>query len=171
MKVRRPSVWDQEILYTTGDEYFASLLSALSAAVSSIEIETYIFEKGLLADRMVAALIGAAQRGLRVRLIVDGWGSPAFAWDYWPQLRAAGVRVRFFRVSPWILRRLPGDPHGFWQRLLVRFRRVNRGNHRKFCSGRQFRAVGRKLQYQRRAFGRSARGPSVEGRGRARERL
>lgn len=133
MKVRRPSVWDQEILYTSGDEYFASLLSAVSAATTTIELETYIFERGILAERMVKALIGAAQRGVRVRLIVDGWGSPAFAWDYWPQLKTAGVRVRFFRVSPWILRRLPGDPHSFWHRMINRFRRVNRGNHRKFC--------------------------------------
>ena len=131
--MRRPSTWDEEILYTTGDEYFSTLLAAIANATSSIELETYIFEKGILADRMVKALIAAAQRGIRVRVIVDGWGSPGFIWDYYPNLRNAGVRVRFFRVTPWILRRLPGDPRRFLHRLFVRFRRVNSGNHRKYC--------------------------------------
>ena len=129
----KPSQWDEEILYTTGDDYFASLLAAIALARKSIELETYIFAKGLLADRMVTQLIGAAQRGVRVRVIVDGWGSPGFAYEYWPKLRAHGVLVRFFRVSPWILRRLPGDPHGFWHRVVLRFRQFNHGNHRKFC--------------------------------------
>jgi cardiolipin synthase len=129
----RPQHWEQEILYTTGDEYFASLLAAIPQAKISIELETYIFAKGVLADRLVAQLILAARRGLRVRVIVDGWGSPNFAVEYWPQLKAAGVRVRFFRVNPWILRRLPGDPRSLTHRLFSRWRRLNHGNHRKFC--------------------------------------
>jgi cardiolipin synthase len=129
----RPSRWDEEELYMTGDAYFASLLAAISTAISSVELETYIFEKGVLADRIVRQLILARARGVRVRLIVDGWGSPGFVTDYWPQLKEAGVRVRFFRVNPWILRRFPGDPRGFWSRLLLRWRQINRGNHRKFC--------------------------------------
>lgn len=133
MDVPRPIQWDEEILFTTGDEYFASLLTAIASAQSSIELETYIFEKGTLADRMVTQLIAARLRGVRVRLIVDGWGSPGFAWDYWPQLKTAGVRVRFFRVNPWILRRLPGDPQNPIYRLFERLRKINRGNHRKYC--------------------------------------
>lgn len=127
------TAWDSETLFTSGDEYFAGLLASMDEARVSIELETYIFEKGLLADRLVEKLIAAARRGLRVRLIVDGWGSPAFADDYWPRLKKAGVRVRFFRVIPWILRRFPGDPESFRQRLLARLRSANRGLHRKFC--------------------------------------
>ncbi len=131
--VRGPTQWDKEKLYTTGDEYFAGLLDAINQAKVTIDLETYIFEKGILADRMVAHLIAAAARGLRVRVIVDGWGSRRFAHEYWPALKAAGVRVRFFRTSPWILSRLPGDPKNFWHRMWLRFRNFNRGNHRKFC--------------------------------------
>ena len=130
---RRPTFWDEETLFITGDEYFAELLRAIEAAQSTIELETYIFERGALAERMVIRLIQASARGVKVRLIVDGWGSPAFAMDYWPRLKAAGVKVRFFRVSPWILKRLPGDPRGFLHRMFLRMRQMNRGNHRKFC--------------------------------------
>jgi cardiolipin synthase len=181
-----PAAWDEETLFTTGDEYFAGLLTAIDHARISVEFESYIFEKGVLADRMVQKLIAAAERGIRVRLIIDGWGSPGFAHDYWPALKTAGIRVRFFRVVPWILRRLPGDPEGFWGRLFLRVRRLNRGLHRKFClidgselwvgsfnvsdvhlretAGEQawkdigVRVRGRELSHARRAFQRAYRG-------------
>ena len=133
MRVSRPVRWEEEELFTTGDEYFARLLLAIERAHHSIELETYIFEKGKLAERMLLALMLAARRGVRVRLIVDGWGSPAFVHDYWPRLKSAGVRERFFRVNPWIMRRLPGDPRGFIYRMFYRLRYVNRGIHRKSC--------------------------------------
>lgn len=125
--------WQDEKLFLSGDEYFAELLKALETAHSTIEMETYIFERGLLGDRMAHALSAAALRGVRVRLIVDGLGSPNFLHDYWQTLRDNGVRVRFFRVIPFIMRRLPGDPDGIFKRILERWRRVNRGNHRKFA--------------------------------------
>lgn len=125
--------WSEETLFTTGDSYFAALIESLRNAQFFIEMESYIYLKGVLADRVTAELIAAAQRGVRVRLIVDGWGSPGFLWDYWPQLRQAGVKTRFYRVIPLILRRLPGDPSSLWQRILARLRGLNRGNHRKFC--------------------------------------
>lgn len=125
--------WEKEILFSAGDEYFAGLLRAISGAVQSIELETYIFDRGILAERLTAALIEARARGVDVRMIVDGLGSPGFVFDYWPRLRKAGVRVRFFRSYPWIFRRLPGDPASVTQRTILRLRQMNRGNHRKFC--------------------------------------
>lgn len=125
--------WEKEVLYTTGDEYFAGLLRAISGAQHTIELESYIFERGVLADRLVTALCDAARRGVRVRLIVDGLGSPGFVSTYWPGLREAGARVRFFRVFPWILKRLPGDPASLIHRMALRLRQMNRGNHRKFA--------------------------------------
>lgn len=125
--------WDTEDLFTTGDAYFAGMLDALAQALYTIELESYIFEKGVLADRLVLALEAAVARGVRVRLIVDGLGSPGFVTDYWPRLGAAGVRVRFFRAFPWLLRRLPGDPKNIFRRFFTRLRSVNHGNHRKFC--------------------------------------
>lgn len=126
-------IWVQETLFTTGDGYFAGLLASLSTAAISVELESYIFDKGVLADRLIGALEDCARRGVRVRVIVDGLGSPQFVWDYWPRLKAAGARVRFFRAFPWLLKRLPGDPESYIGRLLIRLRTVNRGNHRKFC--------------------------------------
>lgn len=125
--------WDEEQLFLSGDEYFSALIHAIQAARHTIELESYIFEKGVLADRMVKALMEAAARGVRIRLIIDGLGSPNFIEDYLPKLRQVGIRTRFYRVPPWILKRLPGDPDSFVRRLIQRWKQVNRGNHRKFC--------------------------------------
>ena len=43
--------WQKEVLYTSGDEYFANLILALQTAKTSIEMESYIFEPGHLAER------------------------------------------------------------------------------------------------------------------------
>lgn len=129
----RPTRWDEETLFPSGDEYFTGLLTAIENAQSSVELETYIFEKGVLAERFKNQLVTTAKRGIRTRLIVDGLGSPSFFSDFYPELKAAGVRVRFFRVFPWLLNRLPGDPNSFFRRVLWRWTNMNRGNHRKFC--------------------------------------
>ncbi len=170
----------------SGDNYFSGLLTAIDRAHFSVELESYIFEKGILADRLVDRLVAAAARGVRVRMIVDGWGSPGFARDYWQILKNARVRVRFFRVIPWIMKRLPGDPESFFYRLITRLRSVNRGLHRKFClidntelwvgsfnisdvhlhetKGENawkdigVRVRGRELKYAKRAFQRAYRG-------------
>lgn len=125
--------WDSEKLFTSGDEYLAGLLAAVRRAQLSIEFESYIFERGVAADRLVKAFCEAAQRGVRVRMIIDGWGSYGFASQYWPALKAAGVKARFFRAIPSLFERLPGDPESFFYRLYLRLRQINRGNHRKFC--------------------------------------
>ncbi len=125
--------WDEEMLYFSGDKYFADLLNAIRNAKQFIELESYIFLKGVLGDRMVHELCEAAGRGVKVRMIVDGFGSPRFLADYGAQLKKAKVKLRFFRVIPWMLWRVPGDPQGFFKRLLLRWRQMNRGNHRKFA--------------------------------------
>ncbi len=63
--------WESESLFTSGDEYFRGLMRAIEGAKATVELETYIFENGVIANRMVDALIQAAARGLRVRMIVD----------------------------------------------------------------------------------------------------
>lgn len=182
----KPAVWDEEELFYSGDEYFSQLLRAINAAKSTIVFETYIFEKGTLGDRMVSHLVAATKRGVKIRMIVDGWGSPTFIYDYYPQLKAAGIQVKFYRVTPWILKRMPGDPRSLIRRILLRWKTVNRGNHRKFClidrhelwvgsfnvSDKHLREVqgdeawkdvgvrvrGTDLRYARRAFERAYRG-------------
>jgi cardiolipin synthase len=101
-----------------GVDLFAALIEAVDAAHHEVHLETYIFRfEGAGAD-VAHALMRAAQRGVQVRVVVDGVGTgelPAPWAERWAQ---AGVQVRVFA---------PAVGLGFW--LPSRWRRL----HRKLC--------------------------------------
>lgn len=84
-------------LLRNGTEFFPALLDAVAAARHDVHLETYIFEPDQTGMAVVAALCEAAQRGVRVRVVADGFGSRAFVGRCAPQLSAAGVEVLIFR--------------------------------------------------------------------------
>lgn len=98
----------------TGDDIFPAMLAAIDAARISVCLETYTFSIGTLADRFREALIRAHQRGLRVRVLIDGLGSVGLATNYWDPLRTLGVEVRIF--NPVVLYRMSIRNH---RKLLV----------------------------------------------------
>ena len=94
-------------LLETGAEYFPALLAAIAAAREEVRIETYIFADDAVGRQVAAALAAAARRGVRVHLLVDGFGSRDFMAALGEGLLAAGVEVLVFRpeVSLFKLRR------------------------------------------------------------------
>lgn len=92
--------WTGEKLYFHGDDYYRDLLKSIARAKKSLDLETYIFEPGWLGDRMVAALIQAAKRKVKVRVLVDGIGSSQFAAIYGPRLEKVGIPYRVYRSWP-----------------------------------------------------------------------
>ena len=80
----------------TGQEIFPAMLAALAAAQKSIRLETYIYADGKLGRQFLAALLAAAQRGVRVRVLVDAMGSWLLPDDFFDPLVAAGAEVRRF---------------------------------------------------------------------------
>jgi len=128
-----PQAWTHERLYVIQDDYFRDLIKCISEARHFIEMETYIFEKGVLADRVSAALCAAADRGVQVRLLIDGIGSPNFFSNYEKVFSNHHVDVRYYRILPWIFRHLPGEPRFFLAKIFYRLARLNKGNHRKMC--------------------------------------
>jgi cardiolipin synthase len=80
----------------TGPEIFPAMLDAIYAARFSIRLETYIYTDGSSGRQFLAALLAAAQRGVRVRVLVDAFGSWLLPDDFFAPLHAAGAEVRFF---------------------------------------------------------------------------
>jgi cardiolipin synthase len=80
----------------TGREIFPAMLHALHAAQKSIRLETYIFADGKLGRQILDALVAAAQRGVRVRVLVDAAGSWFLPNNFFAPLVAAGAEVRRF---------------------------------------------------------------------------
>lgn len=56
----------------------------------------FLWEDSEVGDRFLSALVAAARRGVRVRLIVDAFGSFGLGRDYFAELVAAGGAMRWF---------------------------------------------------------------------------
>lgn len=54
---------------------YPRMLDAIDAAEASIHLEMYAFELDDVGEQFVAALAAASRRGVKVRAVVDGWGS------------------------------------------------------------------------------------------------
>ncbi|MBZ0069182.1 MAG: cardiolipin synthase ClsB [Thiobacillus sp.] len=91
-------------LLQSGAAFFPVLIGAIDAAQAEIHLETYIFNADPSAEAVRDALIRAAQRGVRVRLMIDGVGSRELPLSWLNMLAATGVSVLVYRplVSGWL---------------------------------------------------------------------
>lgn len=110
-------------------EFFPALIAGMDAARHRIWLETYIFDFTGSAQGVAQALARAAQRGVAVRVVVDGVGTDAIPALWVQRWQAAGVQWRVFS---------PLGPGG----LLIpnRWRRLHRklcvlDDERLFCGG------------------------------------
>lgn len=117
-----------ETLFLGGDEYFKAVLAEFKKAERSIKIETYIFQEGILAERIVVGLAEALQRGVKVYLHIDAAGSPAITQVWRQQFKAMGIRFRIYNRISKHLYRIFDDLH----EILRLPAHINRRNHRKF---------------------------------------
>ena len=80
----------------TGREIFPAIRAAIAAAQQSIVLEIYTFAEGQLGRQFREALLAAARRGVRVRVMVDAAGSWFLPNNFFDPLVAAGAEVRRF---------------------------------------------------------------------------
>lgn len=90
-------------LLQNGAEFFPALIAVIDAAQTEVHLETYIFNADPSAERVRDALMRAARRGVRVRLMVDGVGSRDLPSDWRADLEESGVNVLVYRplVGSW----------------------------------------------------------------------
>lgn len=84
-------------LLESGGEYFPALIAAIDTARYEVHLETYIFADDTIGRRVASALAGAAQRGVAVRVLVDGFGARGFAAGLGAALIADRVEVMVYR--------------------------------------------------------------------------
>ncbi len=83
-------------LMTTGVETFDNMIAMIDAARSSVAFEGYIFRADEVGQRFADAFIGAAKRGVEVRVLVDWFGRLGTPGRIFSRLRTSGVDVRLF---------------------------------------------------------------------------
>lgn len=112
-----------------GDAYFPALIRAMDAAVHEVRMETYIFNDDASGQQVMEALIRAAQRGLRVYLMVDGLGTPDLPQPWLQALTQAGGHYLQFRPLGRLGLLLPGQ----WRRLHRKLALID--HELAFCGG------------------------------------
>ena len=87
-------------LLENGIQLFPALCAAFDAATTSIHVEMYIFRLDIAGKQLLHHLMLAAKRGLKVRVVIDGYGSAAEDETIARALRAAGGQCRIYRPEP-----------------------------------------------------------------------
>jgi cardiolipin synthase len=97
-----------------GDEFVPALLHSIRDARTSINFSVYIWEDGVLSNRIVEALLERQSHGVQVRVLLDGLGGHKAPDALFTELRDRGGRVEKFRMPKF----------GTWTRF-------HRRNHRR----------------------------------------
>lgn len=101
-----------------GTQFFPALIASLDTARYTVQMETYIFDLTASGADVAQALERAAQRGVMVRLVVDGFGTPALPEEWRARFQSAGVQCMIFEPIVTLGFFIPRQ----WRRL-----------HRKLC--------------------------------------
>lgn len=83
-------------LLENGEEFFPRVFEAVRRAQHEVIIETFILYEDKVGTELHACLCAAARRGVRVDLLVDGFGSPDLSEAFIEEMASAGVRLRVF---------------------------------------------------------------------------
>jgi cardiolipin synthase len=98
-----------------GDEAYPAMLEAIAAAKHSVALASYIFRDDAAGRAFADALAAATQRGVDVRVLLDGLGAGYIYPAIFNRMRRQGVRAERF-LHTWLPWRMPF---------------VNMRNHRK----------------------------------------
>ncbi len=102
---------------------FAARMLGAAAAENSLDVQYYIWRRDMTGTLLLEALHGAADRGVRVRLLLDDYGVSGLDGELAALDSHPNIRVRLF--NPFFTRRPK------WLGFLTDFRRANRRMHNK----------------------------------------
>lgn len=83
-------------LHDGGEHAYPRMLEVIRSAHSSVFLEVYAFALDSVGEAFVQALSAAARRGVRVDVILDGWGSLMSGRRVAALLRQAGANARIY---------------------------------------------------------------------------
>lgn len=99
--------YDDAVYFPSGAEFFSAVLAEMERAKDRIYIEFFIIGRGRIFERTLATLKRAAERGVKIRIIADGFGSAFKAGrrEFGALKKIAEVKV-FHPIVPLPLSRL-----------------------------------------------------------------
>jgi cardiolipin synthase len=111
---------NQARLLRGGQALFPAMVGAIQQARHEIWLATYIYDNTGSVSAVTQALADAARRGVRVNLVVDGFGSRGSLSELRSLLAEAGVQLAVFRpLHRWWSWLQPGQLRRLHQKLCV----------------------------------------------------
>src|SRR5690606_10323470 len=86
-----------EVVLVENERYLEACLELITGAERTIHVETFLWRSGRMSEALARALGERAQRGVAVRLLLDGLGSREADPEELEALRRAGARVEWLR--------------------------------------------------------------------------
>jgi cardiolipin synthase len=83
-------------LMRDGTRIFGAMIDVIERARESLVLESYMIASDSVGERFSVALLAAAARGVKVRVIADWAGSRETTRAFWRTLREGGVDCRIF---------------------------------------------------------------------------
>lgn len=82
--------------------YYNSMIDDIESAKESIFLETYRIGNDVIGTRFKDALIRKAKEGVKIKMLVDFWGSATIQGDFFEALQKSGIDIRFFEKIKFI---------------------------------------------------------------------
>ncbi|WP_312241510.1 cardiolipin synthase ClsB [Pantoea sp.] len=90
-------------LLENGEQFFPRVFGAIQRAKRFVMLETFILFEDEVGNALHRELLAAAQRGVRVEVMVDGYGSPDLSASFMDSLTGAGVRFIYYDPRPLVM--------------------------------------------------------------------
>ncbi|MEV4918303.1 phospholipase D-like domain-containing protein [Streptomyces tirandamycinicus] len=85
-----------------GHEIFPAMLDAIRSAEHTVDMMTFVYWRGQIARDFAGELADRARAGVRVRLLLDGFGAKEIEQDLLDGMDDAGVQIAWFRKPVWL---------------------------------------------------------------------
>jgi len=95
-------------LLKNGKDYFAEVIQSIKKARHSIFVEAYIFSHDVTGEKILNALKEAAKKGIKVYLLLDGFGSRDLSQKIIDEIKASKIHFLFYnpKISPYRMKRI-----------------------------------------------------------------
>lgn len=100
-----------------GEQFFPSMLRAVSEAQKFVLMEMYLFESGKVADNFILSFVNAARRGVVVQLLIDSYGGKGLSQANRDEMINAGVQLVFY--NPLGFKKLKSNLHRTHRKYLI----------------------------------------------------
>lgn len=94
---------NQITLLENGEEFFPRVFGAIRRAQHSLLLETFILFEDDVGKALHVELLAAAKRGVKIEMMVDGYGSPDLSDEFVHSLTSSGVRFLYYDPRPLVL--------------------------------------------------------------------